>query len=369
MRIVFCDNDVKSTYNFREDILRWFHNEGDEVITVSPHFDNLPKPDYVSRSIAMEMKPSGTNIIDEIKYFARLKKLYRELRPDVVINYTIKPNIYCAMAAKSLKIPVIDVVAGLGYIFNNKGLLNKMAQWLFKKGLRCASKVFVLNSHNRNFLEQNRYVLPQNLILLKGGEGLNLRKYHLESKEFNNVRFVLIARVLKDKGYYEFVEAAKIVREKFPDNSFEIVGDLDLNSPMGISKEHLDRDVESKSIVYKGFTSDILKYLNDPNTVVVLPSYHEGLSRSLMEACATGCPIIATDIPGCRETVDEGRNGFLIPPRDAGALAEACIRFIELPVEDKLRMSEESRKKAEKEFDVQRVIDVYVGTIQKLTGK
>ena len=179
----------------------------------------------------------------------------------------------------------------------------------------------------------------------------------------------MVARILYDKGYNEYVEAARIVKNKYPDTKFKLLGPLDVVSPMGVPEEVVNKDVANGLIEYMGITNNVQAIMEQPNVVSVLPSYHEGLSRSLMEACAMGKPIITTNIPGCRETVDNEVNGFLVAVKKADSLAEALIRFIELPKEKKLAMSKASHKKALKEFDVNNVLIQYRDIVDELLEK
>lgn len=179
--------------------------------------------------------------------------------------------------------------------------------------------------------------------------------------------FLMVARVLYDKGYQEYVNAAAVVKQKYPDIKVELLGAMDENSPMGVPKSVLDQDVADGKITYLGVTNDVPSYLRREKVVVVIvSSYREGLNRALMEACAMGKPIITTDIPGCKETVDEGINGFLVPIKNASALADAMIKYIELSDEEKEKMKRASYQKAVKQFDVKHVLEQYDKIIEEI---
>jgi len=179
--------------------------------------------------------------------------------------------------------------------------------------------------------------------------------------------FLMIARILYDKGYQEFVDAAYIVKKKYPNIRFELLGELDESSPMGVSKTILDKDVASGKIEYLGVTNDVPSFLRRENVVVVLvSSYLEGLNRGLMEACAMGKPIITSDIPGCKEVVDDSINGFIVPAKNSELLANAMIKYIELPLEDKERMKRASYEKAVRQFDVKHIIKQYDNIIEEI---
>lgn len=372
MKILFVDNSLTGLVNFRIDVATHFYRKGYEVVLCYPIEtiedgleDHIPEG---IRTVPVHCQPSGTNIIRDIKYTVTLFRLYKKEKPDVLFHYTIKPNIYGTLAAKALGLRAVDMVAGLGYVFAGEGILSKAVRTLYKFALRKADKVITLNEENRNYLIGNRFVLPERMLLFKGGEGVNLKKYPYTKILFkDSVRFLMVARVLYDKGYAEFVEAAALVKKQFPEISAEVLGPLDESSPMGVPRSVVERDVAEGKINYLGFTDDVPAYVGrDSVVVVVVSSYHEGLNRSLMEACAMARPVITTDIPGCREIVADERNGFLVPVRDSTALADAMIRFINLTREEKILMSEASYRRACSCFGLDSVLTSYEKIIGEL---
>ena len=373
MKILFCDNALTSLVNFRSDVISYFLDAGCEVVLVAPRIEKNKQMEKVipdgCKLYTIAMEPVGLNPLKDIAYLARLLKIYRSELPDIVFHYTIKPNIYGTFAARLCRLKTVAMVAGLGYIFTGHGLLNKMCCVLYKSMLTLSHKVISLNRRNYKLLLDRNFAKKQQMILFDGGEGVNLEQYSYKKSKFDSVVFLMVARILYDKGYDEYVKAARIVKKKYPDVKFKLLGPLDVVSPMGVPKEVVTNDVANGLIEYMGITNNVQAIMEHPNVVSVLPSYHEGLSRSLMEACAMGKPIITTDIPGCRETVDDEVNGFLVAVKEADSLAEAMIRFIELPKEKKLAMSEASYKKALKEFDVNNVLIKYQSIVNELLGK
>lgn len=387
MKIFFCDNRLGGLLGFRADLIRHFVESGHDVALLTPkaqtEWDKVGEHIDGVRLIELPMQPSGLNPMRDLQLLWFLYKLYRKESPDVIFNYTIKPNIYSAIAARlssptslvsrltssRLTTPlVIDMLAGLGYMFNGKSIIRKIGRALYRYGLSKADKVLTLNEGNRKILLDSKFVNPDKLILLKGGEGINLNKYPFMPVHYDgNVTFLVVSRVLKDKGYTEFVEAAKQVKALHPDTHFEWLGPTDFASPMGISNETLQHDINNHAIDYLGVTNNVMQYLNRDGVVIVLPSYHEGMSRSLMEACAIGRPIITTDIPGCREAVDEQSNGFLIPKGSSEALANAMLRYIALSPQQKAHMAQQSRQKAQSLFDVKNVISLYDSLLENAT--
>ena len=366
MKIFFCDNRLGGLLGFRIDIIRYFAEQGHDVCLIAPpavtDWDKVGAqlPNGV-RIKHIKMQPSGINPLSDISLFFQYLKIFHDERPDIVFNYTIKPNIYSAIAAKRCGSRVFSMLAGLGYMFEGKGLLKSLGLRLYKYGLSKAEKIMVLNQMNYDKMIATKMVDRNKLLHLTGGEGVNLNEYqHKPTNYPNHTTFLMVSRMLKDKGYTEFIEAAKKLKGQCQNVSFEILGPTAYDSPMGVNQVTFENDQKANLFHYLGVVQNINSVVGREDVVVVLPSkYGEGLNRSLMEACAIGRPIITTDIPGCKETVDEGRNGFLVPMGDAEALAEAMKRFLALSENDKEKMASESRKLANEKFDVNKVIKVY----------
>lgn len=372
MKIVFCDNSLVSLIKFRGEVIKFFLDKNDDVILVYPKITETDDIDDVFKTrckrFALNMLPSGINPVRDVRYMWELYRVYKSEKPDVVFNYTIKPNIYSTlMAALSGVKNRVSVVAGLGYVFSGDGFVKKMARRLYKFSLLHSSRVIVLNQENYNLLQENDYVKADKIILFEGGEGVDLEKFKFASNSFEEYHFLMIARVLYDKGYSEFVQAAEMVKKKYPNAVFELLGAMDLTSPMGVAKQQLDNDVKAGYISYLGETKDVYSILSRNGVVVVLPSYHEGMNRSLMEACAVGRPIITSNIPGCKELVDDGKNGFLVEPKNATDLADKILKFIDLDKEGQHNMCSYSREKAQTIFDMKLVFEKYVQILKEFS--
>lgn len=372
MRIVFCDNRLGGLLGFRRDIILHFVEQGYEVTLVAPkattNWDKVGKVIPCVKIVHVPMAPNGLNPVSDIHTLFAYRALFKKLRPDVIFTYTIKPNIYAGMAAHSLGIPSVSMLAGLGYMFAGNNLLRRVIRRFYKWGIRSSRHVLVLNRSNYDQLLERNMVEPERLILLPGGEGVNLHDYTQQPADYSNgITFLMVSRVLYDKGYTEFVQAAKVVRNKAPRVRFEILGPLAYDSPMGVEDAVFEADRTAGHFRYLGVTNDVAEFVGRPNVVVVVPSkYGEGLNRSLMEACAIGRPIITTDIPGCRETVEEGKNGYLVPMGNTAHLIRAIKQFIALSEKEKRAMAEHSHQLAVERFDVQDVIDVYDRIINDL---
>ena len=276
-----------------------------------------------------------------------------------MFNYTIKPNIYGGLAAQLKGVPSVAMAPGLGYSFSRKGIFGYVLRKLYVMALGLAKTVLVLNSSDRDCL-MKAGLDGKKIVLLEGGEGINLKKFPYTEGEFSHSRFLMVSRLLYDKGYREFVSVAKRVKEIYPDVCFDIVGTINEHNPAGVPKSVVEKDVKTGSIRYLGYREDIFRELSDPNTVVVLPSYYrEGMNRSLMEACSCGRPVITTSLPGLRELVVEGENGYLVEPRDEVSLYDKIKAFLDLPIERRVQMGRRSREIVERCFDVENVKTKY----------
>ena len=371
MKIIFVDNSLLMLCNFRLDIAEYYMRKGHHCMLCYPlstETEELKKkiPNKITL-VPVPCNPSKISPKSDWTYFNALRTLYKQERPDIIFHYTIKPNIYGTIAAKILGLKCVDMVAGLGYMFEGSGLKNIIGRAMYKIALRQADRVITLNQTIYNFLLRKGYVKKEKFELFEGGEGVNLKKYPYSENSFETIRFLMIARILYDKGYTEFVEASKLVKKKYPNVVCELLGPFDEVSPMGVPKSIVEQDVKDGIINYLGVTNDVPSIVKRPGVVVVLvSSYHEGLNRALMEGCAMARPLITTNIPGCREIVDEGINGFLVPKKNAKALADAMINFLELPEEQKNAMAEASYKKAVKTFSLDNVLKKYDNILNTL---
>lgn len=368
-RILFCDNTLWGLVNFRGDIIDYYVRQGYEVYLVAPEKEDrqmvVPVPEGVT-FIPVAMGRTSTSPLNDLRYFLALWRIYGRVKPHYCFHYTIKPNIYGSIVAYLQGAECSTaMIAGLGYVFNNKSVSARIARLLYRIGLKFTDYLFVLNEGNREVILRKSLCSEKKIKLLPGGEGINTQKYPFYGNSpVTPVIFSFVGRVLYDKGYAEYVAAAEIVKERYPDAIFEIWGSLDPLFPNAVPLEKLQFDVGRNIITYKGFTTNISDIYNRGGVVVVIPSYHEGMNRTLMEACSTGKPIICSRIHGCMEMVSEGGNGYTVPTRDAKALADAMLRYISLSDEEKQKMCIMSRSLAESRFAIGSVIEQYKAIVE-----
>lgn len=348
---------------FRNEVMQHFVGRGHDIVVVAPKDATDFNADMLPSNIIwrrVKMNRTSMNPFLDIKYIASLIRVFRQEKPDYIFNYTIKPNIYGSIVAKMMGIPCSSMMAGLGYAFTGDNLLSKIARMLYRVGLLCSQHLLLLNESNVQIVKSLRLCDEHKIEFLEGGEGVDLDFYKFYDNQSETTSFLFIARLIEEKGYKDFVDAAKIVKKQFQSVRFQVIGSFDLKYPLAVTQDQVRKDVQDNIIEFLGTTTDMRSFYRKPGYVICIPSYYsEGLNRSLMEGCSVGKPIITTDHPGCREMVVDGVNGYLVQPKDPIGLADAMIKYLKLSSEDKRKMSVESRKLAERRFDVNHVIDIY----------
>ena len=365
MKVLILTNYFLGLHSFRKEVVKAIRDAGNEV-TISAPFDE--KKAYFEeigcKLIDTQFNRKGTNPLKDFSLMLYYRGLLKKEKPDVVLSYTIKPNLYGGMACQLCGVPQIANITGLGSAVENPGWLQKLTIMLYKVGLRKAHTVFFQNKANKQFCEAHGMV-KGNLKLIPGS-GVNL-EYH-SFKEYPTaetaLRFIFISRLLKEKGIEEYFYAAEKIREKYPQTEFHIVG------PCEDAYEEKLKELQKKGVViYHGQQSDVRPFIANAHCTVHPSFYPEGMSNVLLESCAAGRPIITTDRPGCGEIVDDGVNGFVVRQQDGDDLVEKIERFIGLLFEEKKQMGVNARKKVERVFDRQIVVDAYLNEIATIGEK
>lgn len=359
MRILIVANNDVGLYKFRRELIEKLLSEHEVHISLpyGKYVDNLTEMGCTYHSC--EFSRHGMNLVEEAKQFLFYKKILKKIKPDVVLTYTIKPNIYAGMACASLKIPYITNITGLGTAIENGGMLQKILLVLYKFGLRKSQKVFFQNQANCDFMLSHNIIKGDYEII--PGSGVNLTEHKEEAypESENPLVLVNIGRIMKDKGADEVLYAAKIIKKEYPYVVFKIIGEFD-----GEYEEKVYNAAKLGEIEFLGKQSDVHTFIKNAHAIVHA-SYHEGMSNVLLEAAACARPIIATDVPGCRETFVDGVSGITFLPRDREDLVRAIRKFIVLSHEQKNAMGQAGRKKIECEFDRTIVVDKYIKEIEK----
>ncbi len=361
MRIAVVGGYAPSLIIFRRELLEALSAAGHEVVACASEDDQEVKAELAKLGVAyraIRLSRTGANPFDDIRTLRRFYKTWRHLQPDLVLAYTIKPIVYGLLAARLAGVQrrfamVTGLGTGLAEANGLKGRLRKsLAMFLYKRGLHGAEAVLFQNRDNQSYFAANGMVQPNQRQVLIDGSGVNLQRFSHHEPDVSKPTFLMVARLLIDKGIREYVEAARKVKAGFPEARFLLVGPTDRN-PMALPMTELEAWKKEGVIEYLGSTSDVRPHLRNCS-IYVLPSYHEGLPRSTLEAMAVGRAVITTDVPGCRETVQHGENGLMVPVRDPDALAEAMVSLVQQP-ELVRRMGKASLRMVEQRFDVHKV--------------
>lgn len=350
----------KSLINFRGSLIQSIVDEGHDVIAVGPDYNSYVNSTLSKIGVKYEtyhLQRTGTNLLSDIKTYYSLKKLISKVQPDLILSYTIKPVIYGSLAAKALGVKkAYALITGLGSAFDShqslkSSILSNITETLYRKALTNIDGVIFQNPDDRQaFLDKN-LVTKENSFRVHGS-GVDIDHFSHDMPVPDPIRFLFIGRLIRDKGIKEFIEAAQSVIVEYPKTEYHIVGWADDN-PSGISNKEIEEWKGHNFLKFHGKVEDVRPYIKE-SSVFVLPSYREGTPRAALEAMAMAKPLIITDAPGCRETVKNGINGFLVPVQSSTKVAEAMEKFIRNP-ELIGQMGKESRKFAEKVYDVRKI--------------
>lgn len=359
-KVLILANIDLGLYKFRREVVEKLLEDNEVYICI-------PDGQFVPRLVEMGAKfvpcnlieRRGTNPLKEIKLYKYYLKTLKEIKPDIVLSYTIKPNVYGGMACQRLKIPYVANVTGLGSAVENPGPLQFVTVNLYKMGLKKAQMVFFQNEANKKFM-LDKHVVKGDYDMLPGS-GVNLRQYNvLDYPQGEGVDFLFIARVMKEKGIDQYIDAAEALTAKYPNLRFHVCGFCE--------EEYEDklRELQDRGIIiYHGMVDDMLPMYEMSGCTVHPTYYPEGLSNVLLETSACGRPIITTNRSGCKEVIDDGVNGFLVEEKNSADLIEKIEKFVALSIEERKQMGLNARRKVEKEFDRQIVIDKYLREVEK----
>ena len=370
MKVVMTVNAAWNIVNFRRPVLNGLIADGHQVTVLAPPDESVPQLARLGATfLPLEMNVKGLNPLDDLKLLGNFKRHFRAERPDVVLSYTIKNNVFGAMAANACGIPFIPNVSGLGTAFLSNGMLRLIAENLYRRAFGKLPIIFFQNGDDRALFVQRRLVRSEQARLLPGS-GIDLSRFAPSDlpAETEATTFLMIARLLRDKGVLEFVEAARLIKACAPNTRFQLLGAAGSENRTAIDLATVEAWEREGLVEYLGTTSDVRPFIRAAHSVV-LPSYREGAPRTLIEAAAMARPLIATDVPGCRSVLDDEVSGYLCAPRRGDSLAAAMKRFLDLPNQARIAMGQAGRLKMEREFDQAIVLAAYKEAIEEVASR
>lgn len=355
--ILILANSSGGLYDFRNELLLRLLEQHRVIISLPDQTKTKELQDEGCEIITTPINRRGVNPKEDIKLFQAYRKLLKQIKPDLVLTYTIKPNIYGGFACRLAKVPYMTTITGLGGAFDRKGLFLKMITTMYRMGMKKAECIFFQNTENRGIFEG--FGIKGKKERLVNGSGVNLVRHTFEEyPQEEKTTFLFVGRVMKERGILEFLEAA--VRLHREDVEFAILGYCDEDY------QDMLNEYEQKGIIRQwGFHTEVHPYLAKASAIVIA-SFHEGMSNALIEAAATGRPVIASNISGCKEAFEEGSSGFGFTPGNADELIAAMEKFLALSTQERAFMGKAAREKMEREFDRNIVIDAYMAEIQTL---
>ena len=366
-KIAIISNQSWNLYNFRLSLMVAMRNAGYDVIAIAPHDEYSQKIiDAGFEYHSITLNSQGVNPFQDMQTTMEFYKLFKKLSPDVLCNYTIKPNIYASLVARALNIKTINNIAGLGTLFIKQGAVTGIAKFLYKVSQSKADRVFFQNRDDFKLFMDTKLVNRVNCDVLPGS-GVDTNRFRPQEKSKSEViHFLHVSRMIWEKGIGEYVDAARLIKAKYSNVEFSLLGFLDVENPGAISGEQMDTWVEEGVINYLGVSDEVDKVIATSDCVVLPSYYREGTPKTLLESASSGKPLITTDNVGCRDVVDHGINGYLCEPRSSEDLANKMEMFLRLSSDERIRMGISSREKITNEFDEKIVIDKYLEVLVEL---
>jgi len=358
-KIIFVGNTAWGMYNFRKNVFSALLGSGYKIIIISPEDTTFQKKltnlGCYCKSIKMDAK--GLNPIKDLILLFSLYKILKREKPSMCFFYTIKPNIYGSIAATLLKIPHIAITTGLGHTFLKKGIISKIVRCLYRIAFIKTLQVWFLNKDDKEAFLSSRIIKEHKAFLLKS-EGVDL-SYFPKTSQPQDISFILISRMLWNKGVGIYVDAARVLKKKYPHVTFNLLGFVGVNSPNAISVNQINNWEDQGIIKYLGVTEDVRPFIAQ-SSCVVLPSYYgEGIPMCLLEGAAMAKPLITTYSVGCKDVVDDGVTGLICAPKDVDSLIEVMEKTMLLPIYQRQQMGEAGRRKMENEFDITLIVQQY----------
>ncbi|MCT2134616.1 glycosyltransferase family 4 protein [Oceanobacillus kimchii] len=363
-KILILSNHHSYTYNFRKEIIQALIKEGYKVILVLPYGQKVEILKKMGcEFIDLPLDRRGMNPITDMKLFLNYRKIIKRVKPDVVLTYTVKPNLYGGIACRISKVPFFPNITGLGSAVENKSSIQRLLLFMSKQTYKNASCVFFQNQENKHFFEEHNIKLKNYKVI--PGSGVNTSDFSmLPYPSGKTIEFLYISRIMKQKGIEQYLDAAKYIKSKYNNVKFHVLGfcEEDYESEL--------RNLHDKGIIeYHGMQDDVRKFHRIAHCIIHPTYYPEGMSNVLLECAASGRPIITTNRSGCREIVDDGINGFIVEQKDSKDLISKIEEFLKLTITEKTEMGKAARKKIEREFERDLIVDAYVEEVSKINAK
>lgn len=363
-KILVLSNSFIGLYAFRKEVFQALRDNGYDVYISCPINNDKQKADWFEKIgckiIDTKFNRQGVNPIEDIRLILTYRKIFKKIKPNVVLSYTIKPNIYGGIASALSNVPQIANITGLGAAVEYPSLMQKLTILLYKIGLNKTSLVFFQNKENRQFCLERNMIKGDSRIIPGSGVNLSYHSYKDYPSEHEPIRFIFISRIRKEKGINEYLATAEYIKSNYPNTEFHVLGECEEDYKKSLL------ELQSKGIIiYHGQQSDVRTFIAQVHCTIHPTFYPEGMSNVLLESCATGRVIITTDRAGCREIVNNGVNGFVVRQQDSADLIDKVEKFIKLPYNVKKRMGLAARQKVESEFDRSIVINAYLEEIKK----
>ncbi|WP_028273541.1 glycosyltransferase family 4 protein [Atopococcus tabaci] len=364
-KVLIFSNHPAYTFNLRKEVIDGFVREGYHITLVVPYGEEIKYFEKMGvKLVDITLVGRTTNPLTDLKLLRDNIRIIKNEKPDVILTYTTKQNIYGGLAARMTSVPYIPMMTGLGGAMENPGILQKITSTLYRAGTKKATTVFVQNTAILEKMKQ--FDMVNSPIRMTPGSGVSLERHAFADypEKETPLQFVFIGRIMKDKGIFDLIEAIKRVKKTFPDVVFKIIGEGHLEE----DTERV-RAAEAEGLVeYLGPQADVRPYIRESHATI-LPSYYEGMANVLLESASAGRPVLASNVPGCRETFDEGISGIGFEAKNVDSLTEAIERFIQLPYEKKREMGLAGRKKMEREFSRELILQMYIEEIEKIGNK
>lgn len=370
MKILITSNSSFSIVNYRMDLILSILKQGHEVHILIPDIDKvlyLEKDGFILHNL--KLWRTSVNLIKESYTIISMAKKIIKLKPDLILSFTIKNNLYGSIIATIIKIPFIPNITGLGNLFYEPNALSYIIKKILRISLKKSPVVFCQNPDDGNYYKKG--IVNPNQVTVLPGSGIDLNRFYpsKNTTKKESLKFIMISRLLINKGIYEYLYAAREIKIHYPHFKFFLLGPLDLLGGSALSKKQLQEIIDEGTLEYLGETKNVIDFIKNSDCIILPSYYREGTPRVLIEAASLGKPIITTNVPGCKELVIDGLNGFLCNPRDKKNLKDILMKFINLDIKKIKSMGVESRNIAERRYDQKIIIEIYKKFIDKVKNE